>query len=88
MNKPKKFIPVMLMPFQEDLSIDYVALEKLIDFYLEAGAAGLFANCLSSEMFELSKPEMLQSVRFIVEKVKGACLWWQPNLCRQFAGTG
>lgn len=71
MNKPKKFIPVMLMPFQEDLSIDYVALEKLIDFYLEAGAAGLFANCLSSEMFELSKPEMLQSVRFIVEKVKG-----------------
>src|SRR5690606_19716194 len=71
MNKPKKFIPVMLMPFQENLAIDYVALEKLIDFYLDAGAAGLFANCLSSEMFQLSKSEMLESVKFIVEHVDG-----------------
>jgi len=71
MNKPKKFIPVMLMPFQENLAIDYVALEKLIDFYLDAGAAGLFANCLSSEMFQLSKDEMLESVNFIVEHVDG-----------------
>ncbi|MBL1409068.1 dihydrodipicolinate synthase family protein [Sphingobacterium faecale] len=65
----KKFIPVMLMPFCEDKSIDYVALENLVEFYLEAGAEGLFANCLSSEMFELSKQEMLESVSFIVKKV-------------------
>lgn len=71
MNKPKKFIPVMLMPFQEDLSIDYDALEKLIEFYLSAGAQGLFANCLSSEMFDLSKEEMLESIDFIIKKVNG-----------------
>ncbi|MFD1165542.1 dihydrodipicolinate synthase family protein [Sphingobacterium daejeonense] len=67
----KKFIPVMLMPFQEDKTIDYSSLENLIEFYLEAGAKGLFANCLSSEMFELSKQEMLESVSFIIGKVNG-----------------
>lgn len=67
----KKFIPVMLMPFFEDKSIDYAALENLVELYLKAGAEGLFANCLSSEMFELSKQEMLESVSFIVKKVAG-----------------
>lgn len=70
-QKDKKFIPVMLMPFQEDETIDYKALGKLVEYYLEAGAGGLFANCLSSEMFNLSKEEMLKSVSFIVEKVNG-----------------
>jgi len=67
----KKFIPVMLMPFQEDEKIDYSALGELVEYYLDAGAGGLFANCLSSEMFNLSKEEMLTSVSFIVEKVRG-----------------
>jgi 4-hydroxy-tetrahydrodipicolinate synthase len=67
----KKFVPVMLTPFQEGNSIDYKILEDLIEFYLEAGAGGLFANCLSSEMYQLTKEEMLASVSFIVEKVNG-----------------
>ncbi len=67
----KKYVPVMLMPFKEDKSIDYKTLEDLIEFYLEAGAGGLFANCLSSEMFQLSKEEMLESVSFVVKKVDG-----------------
>ena len=61
----------MLMPFNEDKSIDYKTLEDLIEFYLDAGAGGLFANCLSSEMFQLSKQEMIESVSFVVEKVNG-----------------
>lgn len=61
----------MLMPFREDKSIDFEALEELVEFYLEAGAGGLFANCLSSEMYYLSKKEMLAAVSFIVEKVNG-----------------
>src|SRR5690606_26033276 len=71
MKNNKKFIPVMLMPFREDKSIDYVALDSLVDFYLESGAGGLFANCLSSEMFDLSMEEMLQSVTHIVKRVNG-----------------
>src|SRR5690606_21948646 len=64
-------IPVMLMPFQEDGHIDYRVLGNLVEYYLEAGASGLFANCLSSEMFNLTQEEMLASVAFIVEKVNG-----------------
>lgn len=71
MKNDKKFIPVMLMPFKEDKSIDYVALDSLVDFYLQSGAGGLFANCLSSEMFDLSKAEMIQSVTHIVKRVNG-----------------
>lgn len=61
----------MVTPFQADQTIDYKSLDELIELYLNAGAGGLFANCLSSEMFHLSKAEMLQMVRFIVEKVNG-----------------
>lgn len=61
----------MLMPFHEDETIDYAALGALVDLYLAAGAGGLFANCLSSEMFELSREEMLESVSFIVKRVNG-----------------
>lgn len=67
----KKFVPVMLTPFKNDGSIDYSALEELVEFYLESGARGLFANCLSSEMYQLTEEERLESTRFIVDKVKG-----------------
>nr|GFC94535.1 hypothetical protein [Tanacetum cinerariifolium] len=52
--------------------IDYPALTRLTEMYLEAGAAGLFANCLSSEMFELSTEERLQSIRHVVNVAGGA----------------
>ncbi len=73
MNQPKKgFIPVMLTPFDESGSIDFDGLTQLTELYIEAGASGLFANCLSSEMFELSEQERLQTIRHIVEVSKGA----------------
>jgi len=62
----------MLMPFQNDGLIDYPALTRLTEMYIEAGAAGLFANCLSSEMFELSTEERLQSIRHVVDVAGGA----------------
>ena len=73
MNQPKKgFIPVMLTPFDESGSIDFDGLTQLTELYIEAGASGLFANCLSSEMFELSTQERLQTIRHIVEVSNGA----------------
>jgi 4-hydroxy-tetrahydrodipicolinate synthase len=73
METPAKgFIPVMLMPFQNDGMIDYQALTRLTEMYIAAGAAGLFANCLSSEMFELSTEERLQSIRHVVNVAGGA----------------
>lgn len=72
MNKLKKgFIPVMLTPFHNDGSIDYKTLTTLTEMYLKAGVTGLFANCLSSEMFELSEAERLQVTKHVVDLVDG-----------------
>ncbi|QEN06723.1 dihydrodipicolinate synthase family protein [Oceanispirochaeta crateris] len=49
--------PTMITPFKEDLSIDYNAVEKLIEWYLNEGIDGLFAICQSSSMFNLSRKE-------------------------------
>jgi len=73
MNKKEQgFIPVMLTPFKDNGEIDYEALTQLTEFYLESGASGLFANCLSSEMFELKDEEKIKSVQHIVKVVNGA----------------
>ncbi|HLW50664.1 MAG TPA: dihydrodipicolinate synthase family protein [Sphingobacteriaceae bacterium] len=66
-KKTSGFIPVMLTPFRESGQVDYEGLGRLTEFYLKSGAAGLFANCLSSEMFELSASEQLEVVSYIVE---------------------
>ncbi|KAA0994000.1 dihydrodipicolinate synthase family protein [Dyadobacter aurulentus] len=68
---PKGFIPVMLTPFLESGKVDFEGLKVLTDMYLEAGAAGLFANCLSSEMFELSETERLEVTSTVVQQVGG-----------------
>lgn len=68
----KGFIPVMLTTFKENGEVDYDALTQLTEFYLESGASGLFANCLSSEMFELSPQERLKTTQHIVSIAKGA----------------
>lgn len=73
MNKIKKgFIPVMLTPFKDNGGVDYYGLADLIEFYLESGATGLFANCLSSEMYELTAEERIKVTKFVVDNVKGA----------------
>jgi len=68
----KGFIPVMLTPFNHSGAIDFDALTRLTERYLDAGATGLFANCLSSEMFELSEQERLQIIAHVVQTVNGA----------------
>ena len=70
MKKSKKgFIPVMLTPFKNDGSIDYSGLKKLTELYIESGASGLFANCLSSEMFELSEVERIELINQVIKTV-------------------
>lgn len=63
--------PVMLTPFTEDNKVDYESLEKLVNWYIESGVAGLFADCQSSEMFFLSLEERVEIARFIKEKTAG-----------------
>lgn len=68
---PQGFIPVMLTPFLDSGAVDYAGLRALTDLYLEAGATGLFANCLSSEMYELSEQERIDVTQAVVDQVAG-----------------
>ena len=64
---PGGFWPVMMTPFNKDLSIDYAGLKELISWYEAAGAQGLFANCASSEMYQLSPKERIDLTQFVVK---------------------
>lgn len=66
-----KFVPVMITPFNLKAEIDFDAVSVLIDFYLAAGVKGIFANCLSSEMFSISEAERLHLTKHIVKYVNG-----------------
>jgi 4-hydroxy-tetrahydrodipicolinate synthase len=68
----KKFVPVMVTPFEQNGKIDIDGLRRLIDFYLAAGVKGFFANCLSSEMYHLTEEERLTLTRHVASHVKGA----------------
>lgn len=67
----KKFVPVMITPFNLKAKVDFDAISRLIDFYLAAGVKGFFANCLSSEMYSITEDERLELTQYIVKYVKG-----------------
>lgn len=63
--------PTMITPFTESNEIDYVVLERLIEWYIAHGVDGLFAVCQSSEMFYLTLEERVQLAAFVKEKAGG-----------------
>lgn len=63
--------PTMLTPFTEENRIDWVSLERLINWYIDQGVHGLFAVCQSSEMFHLTLEERVEVARFVKEKSCG-----------------
>lgn len=64
--------PVMLTPFTQARAIDWAGVDALTDWYLEAGVAGLFSVCLSSEMYELTADERLDLARRVTRRVAHA----------------
>ncbi len=64
--------PVMLTPFTATGAVDQCGCEALIDWYLANRVTGIFAVCLSSEMFDLSAEERIGLARLTVERVAGA----------------
>ena len=73
-RKPKEMkrnIPVMLTAYKRNGEIDYPGMSRLMDFYLESGARGFFANCLSSEMYHLSPGERIKLTKHVVDHVDG-----------------
>ena len=68
---PNGVYPVMLTPFTENNEVDYESLGKLVDWYIEKGVAGLFADCQSSEMFFLSFEERVKIGNFVKDRANG-----------------
>lgn len=58
----------MITPFKADLAVDYEALGRLVDWYINRGVDGLFAVCQSSEMFFLDLEERVEIARYVVER--------------------
>lgn len=96
---PSGVYPVMLTPFTAQGAIDDVGLDALIEWYLEAGVSGLFAVCLSSEMYALSPQERLHLAARVVRRADGrvpvlatgtfgGALAEQAAFMRQISDTG
>eukprot|EP01119_Soliformovum_irregulare_P004638 TRINITY_DN15708_c0_g1_i1.p1 TRINITY_DN15708_c0_g1~~TRINITY_DN15708_c0_g1_i1.p1 ORF type:complete len:352 (+),score=89.15 TRINITY_DN15708_c0_g1_i1:141-1058(+) len=61
----------MITPFKEDNTIDWDNVDRLVEWYIKAGIAGIFTVCLSSEMYDLSDDERLQLATRVVKIVNG-----------------
>ena len=57
----------MLTPFTATNHVDISGLERLTALYLDAGSNGMFANCLSSEMYQLTDEERLLITQTVVK---------------------
>lgn len=84
--------PVMVTPFHEDRSIDWTALDALVEWYLAAGVAGLFAVAQTSEMYALSAEERRTLADRVVRRVAGrvpvvACGSFGRDLAEQAASV-
>ena len=63
--------PTMVTPFDSHLQIDRGAYREMVAWYLRRRVGGLYACCLSSEMFHLDEEERLLLVREAVEVAGG-----------------
>ncbi|MBK7106901.1 MAG: dihydrodipicolinate synthase family protein [Ignavibacteriae bacterium] len=63
--------PVLITPFNDDLTIDFSGYQKMIEWYLRFKLGGIYANCQSSEMYELTEDERLKLISDAVKVVNG-----------------
>jgi 4-hydroxy-tetrahydrodipicolinate synthase len=70
-NKYHGAWPTMVTPYDESLKIDAGAYRASIEWYVAHGVGGVYANCLSSEMYLLDEPERLLLVAGAVAATQG-----------------
>ncbi len=61
----------LITPFNEDMSVDFDALDKLIDFQLENGVNGLLLLGTTGEAPAMTEDEREKVIRFGIEKIAG-----------------
>ena len=64
-------IVALITPFCEDGSIDFEALERLVDFHLANGTDGILVLGTTGESSTMTDEEDLAVARFVVERVAG-----------------
>lgn len=64
--------PVLVTPYKDDMSIDYDVYKQLVEWYKTFEIGGIYANCQSSEMTELTEDEKIRLIRETVEVVGGS----------------
>lgn len=63
--------PTMITPYTQDNRIDQDAVDSLVAYYTESGCDGIFALCLSSEIFHLTEDEKRLLLRRVVSANAG-----------------
>ncbi|MCP4178869.1 MAG: dihydrodipicolinate synthase family protein [bacterium] len=61
--------PTMITPYTAENKIDWKSLDELIEWYIASGVSGLFAVCLSSEIFHLTEEERIKITSHVVKRV-------------------
>ena len=51
--------PTMATPYDHTLNIDVGAYRAMVDWYVERSVGGVYANCLTSEMYQLTPDERI-----------------------------
>ena len=73
-------IPVMMLPLNDDESVDEGALRRQVDFAVAGGAAAVCAPGFATEFYKLSDEERRRVIKVVVEQTGGRV--------PMFAGTG
>lgn len=63
--------PTMLVAYKTNGEIDYEAMGRLIEWYIQEGVHGIFALCQSTEILCLSLEERMSLGKFVMDKVGG-----------------
>lgn len=67
----RQVYPTMITPYAQDGSINFAAVDTLVDYYHQQGCDGVFAVCQSSEMFHLSLRERVALAQRVVQASGG-----------------
>ncbi|MEC0265292.1 dihydrodipicolinate synthase family protein [Paenibacillus anseongense] len=70
-NNPSGVWPTMITLYKESGEIDFDAMGRMVEWFIQNKVDGLFAVCQSSEMFFLSLEERVKLAAFVVEKAAG-----------------
>lgn len=68
---PDGVYPVMITPFTDKNTIDWSAVDGIVEFYAKHGCQGIFAVCQSSEMFYLTEDERAELAARVVKASAG-----------------